>query len=1344
MNDQTLDSRSSSAVASAVPGWVARLVDTSTRNPLLYLRSTKTTTLDLAKADAAAATQLLAGWAVRLTELFPEPERLKEARGPVKSIRGRARVFRDEQGVEVLHLAVGVLSWTDTGGASAAARKVRAPVLLCPVEFGGKGVDDPTIQLGEDPQVNPVLLFYLRQQYDIDLEFGPAPGGEKEEAPDTPLDVRARAVSDRVRDAAGARLPDMIFQEQLIIGLFSYEKLPMVEDLQRAGAALAGHEIIAALAKDERACDVLRSTIQDPLPSDPDGRPPREDFLVLDADSSQVQAIDAVLTGRHLVIKGPPGTGKSQTIANLIASLIGRGRRVLFVAEKSVAREEVLDRLLDTGIADLVLHLQDRRQMGKQVAQQLAHSLDEASRQPPVRDDGLDKRLADRRRTLVEYARELHKPREPWGLSIYDAQSALLGLAGYESDVRFPRSTLHALTGEVADDVDEWLRNLVDAGGLDASTQTSPWAGTRVTSAEEVQDLTEHIYSLLSEELPETGRRLRRIVEQTGLRPPASLEQWEQLLGLLEDLARLLSAHAPAVVELEESELRQLVGATASKAWRQEQGVSIGFWSRRRFVRQARELRCDGERNRTALHDGLLLVTSVWERWRAAAEVEADPRLPEELPDALVAYQSLRGRLGAISAVLATSGLERLSVDAAAEQIRRLEGDLPILQRLPKINRLTNELKSLGLGRLLEELGSRHADAEEAVSLFRWAWLRSILDSLMAGSPLATLPGQAHARAVTEFAEADRQHLRLASQRIRRRAAERLVQAMNRHPEQAGLVREQAAKQKRHRPVRELVGAARDVVLAARPCWAMSPLVVSKILPPERLFDVVIFDEASQVRPHEAITSIMRGSQVVVAGDECQLPPTAFFQRLLADEDTDALTASDDYESILDILRTLLPVQTLDWHYRSADERLIAFSNVEIYDSKLVTFPSVLAETPLRHVLVENGVATIGQDGSAPAEVDAVVQEAVRHAEQHPEEDLGIIAFGDKHAQRIERKLRAVIADRPDIQGFFSEQKVDGRRPYFVKNLETVQGDQRAAIILSIGYGKTASGKLSYNFGPINREGGERRLNVAVTRARRRLTVVSSFSSAELDPRKLNRRGPQLLRSFLQYVESGGERYDRGPNREIELNPFELSIYRALEDAGILVTPQYGVSEYRLDFAAAHSPEQPGRMVLAIEADGATYHAGRSARDRDRLREEHLTLLGWKFHRIWSTDWFRDPQSEVDKAVAAWKEAVKAADQEAQNAPRPKPIQVVQDKEWVPPRRRLPRPHLPKHKSITLYTDQEFDDLVRWVMSDELPRDDEKLRRLAFAELPFQKLGSAIRARLDAAIERTRPPDRGE
>ncbi len=562
----------------------------------------------------------------------------------------------------------------------------------------------------------------------------------------------------------------------------------------------------------------------------------------------------------------------------------------------------------------------------------------------------------------------------------------------------------------------------------------------------------------------------------------------------------------------------------------------------------------------------------------------------------------------------------------------------------------------------------------------------------------------------------------------------------------------QARKKTRHLPIRDLVTKAGDLVLAARPCWAMSPLVVSQLLPAQRLFDVVIFDEASQVRPADAITSIIRGHQLVVAGDPHQLPPTTFFARFLAagdeqagdasgetDPDADANPiATKDFESILDVLQALLPSRRLQWHYRSMDERLITFSNVHIYDNDLITFPGVLTGTPVEHVLVD-GRLSPGQQAPAPEEVEAVVDLVLRHAEQRPTESLGVITMNDKQAQRIDTALRAARAGRPDLTGFFSEDPVGIRRPFFVKNIERVQGDERDSIILSIGYAKGVDGRLPHRFGPLNLDGGERRLNVAVTRARRRMTVVSSFSDYDMDPEKLRATGARLLRAYLEYARLGADMTGSGRATGIDLNPFEDDVLTALREAGIPVVPQYGVSGYRIDFAAAH-PAQPGRMVLAIEADGASYHSSQSARDRDRLRQEHLERLGWRVHRIWSTSWLRDPITELAKVQAAWKDAVVAVDRGAPTrpttpTPRTKPVESATP---VPPRRKGARPRLrARGTPIVQYTDSQLDALVRWIRSDELLRTEEELVEAARSELGYGRLGPVIRSRLTDAARRT-------
>jgi very-short-patch-repair endonuclease len=476
-------------------------------------------------------------------------------------------------------------------------------------------------------------------------------------------------------------------------------------------------------------------------------------------------------------------------------------------------------------------------------------------------------------------------------------------------------------------------------------------------------------------------------------------------------------------------------------------------------------------------------------------------------------------------------------------------------------------------------------------------------------------------------------------------------------------------------PLRRLLDQASDVLFALKPCWAMSPLVVSQVLPASRLFDVVIFDEASQIIPADAIPSIMRAHQVVVAGDGHQLPPTNFFRQVGDADHGDEEPAEEDnlvsfgsgFESVLDTLRPLLPTWPLTWHYRSRDERLVAFSNARIYGGALTTFPGVFRDDCLRHVVVAQDDGAGGQEVSVTAEVNKVVELVLEHARTRPEESLGVIALGIKHAERIDEALRAALAEdpaQPDpddpeteiteaeriaaeraeaerarLEEFFAEDKPE---PFFVKNLERVQGDERDAIILSIGYGKHPDGRMRYHWGPLLRDGGERRLNVAATRAKHRLTLVSSFSVHDVDPERVTKPGARLLAEYLEYAGTGGDQLGSSATEpgadEMELNLFQSDVRDRLRGLGVTVVPQYGVGGYRVDFAASH-PDEPGRMVLAIEADGPSYHSSRSARDRDRLRKEHLERLGWVFHRIWSTNWFHDPEGEVAKLQAAYERA---------------------------------------------------------------------------------------------------------
>ncbi len=349
--------------------------------------------------------------------------------------------------------------------------------------------------------------------------------------------------------------------------------------------------------------------------------------------------------------------------------------------------------------------------------------------------------------------------------------------------------------------------------------------------------------------------------------------------------------------------------------------------------------------------------------------------------------------------------------------------------------------------------------------------------------------------------------------------------------------------------------------------------------------------------------------------------------------------------------------------------------------------------------------------------------------------------MGIKHANRIDEALRTALHDRDDLEEFFAE---DRHEPFFIKNLERVQGDERDAIILSVGYGKTADGRLLYRFGPLNQEGGERRLNVAVTRAKQRMTLVSSFTHQDMDPDHSSARGVQLLRAYLEYCASNGSKLSEDGAAIAKLNPFEVDVRDSLERAGIPVVAQYGASGYRIDFAAKH-PSQPGRMILAIETDGATYHSSESARDRDRLRQEHLERLGWTFHRIWSQDWFNDREREIARVKTTYEAAIETAEKADERAAEERANGRAEQRASTPPKPRLPGavdrgkcPICTGRASIDGYTRGQLVKLIRWIESDTLLRTPEQLLEEAMAELGFRRKGKKIVEALNRAIDAAR------
>lgn len=499
---------------------------------------------------------------------------------------------------------------------------------------------------------------------------------------------------------------------------------------------------------------------------------------------------------------------------------------------------------------------------------------------------------------------------------------------------------------------------------------------------------------------------------------------------------------------------------------------------------------------------------------------------------------------------------------------------------------------------------------------------------------LNAFDGNAHARAIDRFQTLDRERLRMARYEVCLAHARTLPNQQGDGGEM-GLLRKQMSKKRGIMPLRQLIQQAGKIIQTIKPVFMMSPISVAQFLKPGAVeFDLLLIDEASQVAPVDALGAIARCQQIVVVGDEKQLPPTSFFQRMAtSEEDTDEDTLADT-PSILKLCEGQgLPQRMLRWHYRSRHHSLIAVSNREFYDGRLFIPPSpeqAGAATGLRFHHVADGVFDRGNTARNPREARVVVEHILAHARETPEKSLGVGTFSMAQRDAINEALEPARKAHPELEPFCAPGGQDG---FFVKNLESIQGDEREVIFISVGYGRDSSGFMSMSFGPLNNDGGERRLNVLITRARSRCEVFSSITADDIDPKKTSARGVVALKRFLHCAATGIE--DIGiPTEKGFGSPFEEQVARAVQRHGYAVHSQVGVAGFFIDLAVPH-PEQPGRYLLGIECDGAQYHSSRCARDRDRLRQQVLEDRGWTIARVWSTDWFRDPDRQTKKLVDA-------------------------------------------------------------------------------------------------------------
>jgi very-short-patch-repair endonuclease len=561
------------------------------------------------------------------------------------------------------------------------------------------------------------------------------------------------------------------------------------------------------------------------------------------------------------------------------------------------------------------------------------------------------------------------------------------------------------------------------------------------------------------------------------------------------------------------------------------------------------------------------------------------------------------------------------------------------------------QLEAYGLDAVVQRLHDGRIPADAALDQFEIAYYESLLrDAFERHQELREFTGLTHERRIEEFRKLDTARIELAR-------CEVVTAHYDAIPRGTGgemrIVQQEIAKKRRHKPIRQLLKETGAAVQAIKPVFMMSPISVAQYLEPGGItFDLLLVDEASQISPVDALGAMARARQVVVVGDSKQLPPTRFFNTMLdddgsPDDDDNAFNAAN-LDSILGLCASQgLPQRMLRWHYRSRHHSLIAVSNREFYGGQLYVVPSPTAMTAangLHFRFVKDGVFDRGATRTNRIEAREIARAVIDHARNAPKKSLGVGAFSVSQRDAIRDELELLLRQETGLDEFFASGRPE---PFFVKNLENIQGDERDVIFISVGYARDATGYIAMNFGPLSVEGGERRLNVLISRARERCDVFSSITADDIDLQGAKSRGAAVFKTFLRFAATGILDDPQPTGRGFD-SDFERQVAEALEDLGHEVHRQVGTSGFIIDLAVV-DPGCPGRYLLGIECDGATYHSARSARDRDRLRDSVLRDRGWSIHRVWSTDWFHWPDEQLRKLVKAIDEA--RLDAEAQDKP---------------------------------------------------------------------------------------------
>ena len=1225
----------------------------------------------------------------------------------MKKLHRQAKVSIEENGVNTIYLALGFLRWYETEKSD---KPRYAPLVLVPIDIIRK-VQEKTYLIrmrDEDTQVNITMLEMLRQFFGIDINgLDPVPEDEN--------GVNLQIIFNTIRQGIMSQ-PRWDIVDYAFIGQFSFNRFIMWNDIRNRADELAKNKVVASLisGKTEWAGDDLYIS-----PLDLDNKVAPSDLVVpLSADSSQLAAVYAASQGKSFVLHGPPGSGKSQTITNMIASALYQGKSVLFVAEKMAALSVVEKRLNKVGLGPFCIELHSNKAQKRAVLKQLEETLNVGRIKKPAEYKAQADKIAEMRKELNSTMEEIHKKRN-FGCSMYDAAVRYEKNSSYGGKFSFTNEQLDAMSESSYSTWRETLESLAAAGREFGDVTTTALGVCELTSCTpETRGAMEVKLRELKTALTAAQSDTQQLAQFTGS-SEMTFEQCklaaeiltaasggEQLLpdiigdsrwngfkepaqGLINTGKELSQAKDELLAKFEPSVLGYNAG-DALVRWKTVQGkwlIGKALGSKKLVKELAAHAKSSStvtKSNITEYYDKINHFTALKNQVTSAqpelmkyfGTFKLDENADWNSIEKCVARSAELGEKVAASSFApeikqklcesltngVNSDTSKISADYAAlenvsSQLRTnfgintdklITGESwgsdaqqkadAVIEALPQLKEWTgivticNKLRELGIGNVADAYMNGDVPTEQLIGAFDCDISKAMVTSTISrSSVLSRFQGTLFEDTIRRFGEVLDDFSTLSIKELAAELSAKIpAPGSSANSSEIGILQKAIKSNGRMMSIRKLFDSIPNLLRRMCPVMLMSPISVAQYIDPSYpKFDLVIFDEASQLPTCEAVGAIARGENVIVVGDPKQLPPTSFFASNQVDEEN---YEKEDLESVLDdCLALSMPQKHLLWHYRSRHESLIAYSNSKYYENKLYTFPSPddqVSEVSWVHV---EGYYDKSSTRTNKAEAQAVVEEICRRL-RDPELrkfSIGVVTFSQPQQNLIDDLLMDAYREDPKLEEYANEMY----EPILIKNLENVQGDERDVIMFSIGYGPDKDGKVSMNFGPLNRDGGWRRLNVAISRSKCQMMVFSVITPDMIDLSRTRSDGVEGLKGFLEFAAKGRSALPVRAGSKSSTEGFETVVADEIRKMGYECKCSVGCSDYKVDVAVVN-PDKPDTYIMGINCGNESYFHNGTASDRSLSQPSVLRGLGWNVMSVYIIDWLDNKEKVLGKIKA--------------------------------------------------------------------------------------------------------------